>query len=129
MDIKTVKLFFSCQRIQPGNTFPLFCTFELIKNSLWPNSLFVPAPRRALQLCLKFCSKQAKTAYFDQHARSIPKHNLLWYYFTNAVTKHQKSVPGCFLLLELNLDLWHENRCFTNVLFTCLVLRATKEFT
>ena len=52
-----------------------------------------------------------------------------WYFFINILTGHQKSVQGCFPLLESNLDLWDENRCFTNGLLKCLVPRATKEFT
>ena len=58
-----------------------------------------------LQPSLKFCSKEAKTSYFDRYARPIPKYDLLRYSFTNTATEHQTSVHGCFLLLELNLDL------------------------
>ena len=51
-----------------------------------------------------------------------------WYFFINTVTEHQKSVHGCFPLLDSNLDVWDGNRCFTNELLKCFVPRATKEF-
>ena len=129
MDIRTVKLFFSGQRIHSGQTFPLFCTSKLIRNLFWLNMLFLPPLHHtpALQPYLRFCSKQAKTSYFDRYARPKPNHNLLRYFFINAVTEHQKSVHRCFPLLESNLNLWNGNRCFTNGLLKCLVPRATKK--
>ena len=131
MDIKSVKLFLSCQIVQAWQTFPLFCTSESIRNSFWPNRFFMSHLRHTpfLQPCLKFCSKQGKTSYFDRYANLIPKHNVLGYPFTNTVTEHQKSVYGCFPFLESNLDLWDGSWCLTNGLFKCIVPTATKEFT
>ena len=33
---------------------------------------------------------------FDQHVRSIPKHDFQSYYFTNTLVEHQNIVPVCF---------------------------------
>ena len=125
------KTFFSCQKFQSGQTVPLFCISELIRNPFWLNRVFMlpllhtPTP----QPWLKFCSKEAKTSYFHHYERLIPKHGLLRYSFTNTVTEHQKSVHGCFPFLEPNLDLWDRNWGFTNGFFKWLVPRAIKEFT
>ena len=130
MDIKTVNIFFSCQIIHSGQTVPQSYTSELIRNSFWPNMSFKYPLRHipTFHYHLRFCPKQEKTRFLDRYARPKPNHNLLWYFFTKTVIKHQKSVHRCFPLLESNLNLWDGNRCFTSGLLKCLVSRATKEF-
>ena len=82
----------------------------------------MPPLRQKPTLRLKLCSKETK----DPYARSIPKHKLPRC-FAKTVTEHQKSVYGCFPLLELNL--WYGSQWFNDELLKCIVPRTTKEFT
>ena len=106
MDIWAVKLFHSCQRIQSGQTFPLFCISKLIRNFFNQNCYLCTLLHTPnLQSRLKLCSKETKRSVFDPYARPITKPDLIRYFFTNTVTKNQKGDHRSFPFLELNLDL------------------------
>ena len=64
-DIYTVKLFFSSLRIQPGQTFWLFCTSELISHPFWPNGLCLPSSTPPLSsLALNLDIHKQKLAFW-----------------------------------------------------------------
>ena len=131
MDINPVKIFFSSQRIHSGQTFPLFCTLELIRNSFWPNMLFMPPLCHTTTLLSRISNfvlnKQKLVILTDMQDPNLT--SIYWYFYINTVTERQKSVHGFFPLLESNLGLWDGNRFFTNELLKCWIPRATKEFT
>ena len=131
MDIKPVKIFFSSQRIHSGQRFLLFCTLELIRNSFWPNMLFMPPlchiPTLLSRISNFVLNKQKLVILTDMQDPNLT--TIFWYFYINTVTERQKSVHGFFPLLESNLGLWDGNRFFTNELLKCWIPRATKEFT